>query len=101
MNDWLAGLLIIGSWVLLAIGFAYGKDAAKLAWTAMRKQRNASPGYATLNAWPSTILPCQSWLGREIEEATLPQYVREAEKVAAQRWAILEMSPIAEEGSDE
>lgn len=83
MSDCLTGTIIVASWVLAAIGFACGKDAAKLAWTAM-KQRKASQGrVAPLHAWPADVMPvCESWIGKEISAPV----IAEAQKIAEKAW---------------
>lgn len=82
MSDCWTAVLISGSWVLAAIGFAYGKDAAKLAWTAL-KHRKASQSRAPLNTWPADVMPvCQSWLGKEISAPV----IAEAEGIAEKAW---------------
>jgi hypothetical protein len=95
MSDMWTAALISASWVLLAIGISYGKDAAKLVWT-MRKRRKAKP-LLVVNGWPCDTLPvCESWIGREI---TLPVHV-EAERIAEYAWNVWEASP-AKESNDE
>lgn len=100
MADWLAGTLITIAMVPLAFGINHGKSIVKSLWA---KRRKTTTDYAALAAWPTcgTILPCQSWVGREIEATMPPLYLREAEHVAAMRWDILEMSPRTEEITDD
>jgi len=99
MADWLAGTLITIAMVPLAFGISHGKAIIKSAWA---KRRKATTDYASLSAWPTcgTILPCQSWLGKAIEETTLPLHVREAEHIAARAWYTWP-AKLAEGGDDD
>lgn len=96
MNDLATGMTTTGIVIVMAIGAAMRKDVAR--WLRS-KRRKATTDYAALATWPtqSQILPCESWIGREI---TAPVIV-EAEQIAAIAWNGWEMSPANEEGCDD
>lgn len=100
-DDMATGMIISAIVIVIAVGVACRREIARWLQT---KRRKATADYAALAAWPtqSQILPCESWVGKTIEEIIAPPlYVREAEQIAAQRWVILEMSPRTEEGCDD
>lgn len=91
MNDLFASLFVIGGAVLIALGVRVIIEIV----VDIRERRIAKPA-AMLAAWPQdgTILPCQSWVGREIAAPV----IAEAEQIIVRRWQ--ETAQI-EESSDE
>jgi hypothetical protein len=97
MSDLCASLIITGTVVLAALGVRHIVEVVTVRLT--EKHGKAEPVCVPLHAWPSTILPCQSWVGRQIEEAT-PLHVVQAERIAEMAWYAWQASPV-EEGNDD
>jgi hypothetical protein len=96
LSDFAVAMIIVAISIVLALVVYFVIEVCAMI-AAKSKPRRVDP---IVVAWP-TILPCQSMIDRQIEEATPPLHIAQAEQVAALRWKILEMSPISEEGSDD
>lgn len=97
LGDLAAAMVITGITIFLALAVYFVFEVITMITSKRGKPRRID----LLAVWPSTILPYQSWIGRQIEEAIPPLHIAQAEQIAARRWEILEMSPASEESDDD
>lgn len=95
MNDIATGMITTSIVIVMAVGAALRKDI--VGWLRA-KRRKVTTDYAALSAWPtqSQILPCESWVGREIAAPV----IAEAEGIAEKAWLAWKPEQVEESSDD-